>query len=103
MSHSFGEGYATRSDEEGFGGTYGGNQTFQKDNNDKVHENPPGNFTTLYYMYNTSKYLLIDGDCLRLCMYFHFGKITTQLKVAKPRRRRKLGTRRKQFSFCFSI
>ncbi|XP_072972465.1 uncharacterized protein [Typha angustifolia] len=25
MSHSFGEGYATRSDEEGFGGTYGGN------------------------------------------------------------------------------
>ncbi|CAH8331165.1 unnamed protein product [Eruca vesicaria subsp. sativa] len=22
MSHSFGEGYATRSDEEGFGGTY---------------------------------------------------------------------------------
>ncbi|KAG2284649.1 hypothetical protein Bca4012_053320 [Brassica carinata] len=41
MSHSFGEGYATRSDEEGFGGTYGGNQTFQKDNNDKVHENHP--------------------------------------------------------------
>ncbi|KAH0900361.1 LOW QUALITY PROTEIN: hypothetical protein HID58_049929 [Brassica napus] len=34
-------GYATRSDEEGFGGTYGGNQTFQKDNNDKVHENHP--------------------------------------------------------------
>lgn len=103
MSHSFGEGYATRSDEEGFGGTYGGNQTFQKDNNDKVHENHPGNFTTLYYMYNTSKYLLIDGDCLRLCMYFHFGKITTKLKVAKPRRSRKLGTRRKRFSFYFSI
>ncbi|CAF2145516.1 hypothetical protein BRARA_B04004 [Brassica rapa] len=46
MSHSFGEGYATRSDEEGFGGTYGGNQTFQKDNNDKVHENPPDYDTT---------------------------------------------------------
>ncbi|KAG4987919.1 hypothetical protein AAZX31_11G066100 [Glycine max] len=27
MSHSFGEGYATRSDEEGFGGVYGGNQS----------------------------------------------------------------------------
>ncbi|CAH2043126.1 unnamed protein product [Thlaspi arvense] len=39
MSHSFGEGYATRSDEEGFGGTYGGNQTFQKKN--EVHENHP--------------------------------------------------------------
>ncbi|XP_074572363.1 uncharacterized protein LOC141828877 [Curcuma longa] len=25
MSHSFGEGYSTRSDEEGFGGIYGGN------------------------------------------------------------------------------
>lgn len=54
MSHSFGEGYATRSDEEGFGGTYGGNQTFQKDNNDEVHENHPGNLTTTYNMYNTS-------------------------------------------------
>ncbi|KAF8053556.1 hypothetical protein N665_1401s0015 [Sinapis alba] len=39
MSHSFGEGYATRSDEEGFGGTYGGNQTLQKDH--EVHENHP--------------------------------------------------------------
>ncbi|CDY53845.1 BnaA07g37400D [Brassica napus] len=40
MSHSFGEGYATRSDEEGFGGTYGGNQSFQK-HKDEVHENHP--------------------------------------------------------------
>ncbi|XP_010444731.1 PREDICTED: uncharacterized protein LOC104727353 [Camelina sativa] len=39
MSHSFGEGYATRSDEEGVGGTYGGKQTLQKDN--EVHENHP--------------------------------------------------------------
>lgn len=46
MSHSFGEGYATRSDEEGFGGTYGGNQSFQK-HNDEVHENHPGNLATL--------------------------------------------------------
>ena len=46
MLHSFGEGYATRSDEEGFGGTYGGNQSFQK-HNDEVHENHPGNLATL--------------------------------------------------------
>ncbi|GAU18513.1 hypothetical protein TSUD_233850 [Trifolium subterraneum] len=39
MSHSFGEGYATRSDEEGFGGIYGGNQSLQKDKS--VHENHP--------------------------------------------------------------
>ncbi|KAJ1425844.1 hypothetical protein SESBI_10765 [Sesbania bispinosa] len=38
MSHSFGEGYATRSDEEGFGGIYGGNQSLQKDT---IHENHP--------------------------------------------------------------
>jgi len=40
MSHSYGEGYATRSDEEGFGGIYGGNQTLQKEN--EIHENHPG-------------------------------------------------------------
>ncbi|CAH8281061.1 unnamed protein product [Arabidopsis lyrata] len=39
MSHSYGEGYATRCDEEGFGGTYGGNQTLQKEN--EIHENHP--------------------------------------------------------------
>lgn len=39
MSHSYGEGYATRSDEEGFGGIYGGNQTLQKEN--EIHENHP--------------------------------------------------------------
>ncbi|XP_043806621.1 uncharacterized protein LOC110627506 isoform X2 [Manihot esculenta] len=39
MSHSFGEGYATRSDEEGFGGIYGGNQSERKE---KIHENHPG-------------------------------------------------------------
>ncbi|MED6155672.1 hypothetical protein PIB30_007182 [Stylosanthes scabra] len=42
MSHSFGEGYATRSDEEGFGGIYGGNQSFPKTETDKfIHENHP--------------------------------------------------------------
>ncbi|XP_050230250.1 uncharacterized protein LOC126679296 [Mercurialis annua] len=42
MSHSFGEGYATRSDEEGFGGIYGGNQSVTEDENDKkIHENHP--------------------------------------------------------------
>ncbi|EYU40157.1 hypothetical protein MIMGU_mgv1a016129mg [Erythranthe guttata] len=33
---SFGEGYATRSDEEGFGGIYGGNQYFGKDKDEKL-------------------------------------------------------------------
>ncbi|KAL0378127.1 UNVERIFIED_CONTAM: hypothetical protein Sradi_3118200 [Sesamum radiatum] len=39
---SFGEGYATRSDEEGFGGIYGGNQYVVKDADDKnAHANAP--------------------------------------------------------------
>jgi hypothetical protein len=43
MSHSFGEGYATRSDEEGFGGIYGGNQCIPKpEQAEHVHENHPG-------------------------------------------------------------
>ncbi|KAF3440795.1 hypothetical protein FNV43_RR19081 [Rhamnella rubrinervis] len=42
MSHSFGEGYATRSDEEGFGGVYGGNQSILKTEEDQlIHENHP--------------------------------------------------------------
>lgn len=46
MSHSFGEGYATRSDEEGFGGVYGGNQSLSHDDEDKiVHGNCPGRFS----------------------------------------------------------
>ena len=45
MSNSFGEGYATRSDEEGFGGTYGGNQSKSKIQMDKeINENHPGEF-----------------------------------------------------------
>nr|XP_043614736.1 uncharacterized protein LOC122586811 [Erigeron canadensis] len=36
MSHSFGEGYATRSDEEGFGGIYGGNQSLSNEDEDKI-------------------------------------------------------------------
>lgn len=43
MSHSFGEGYATRSDEEGFGGTFGGKQAARKIEIDKeIHEGHPG-------------------------------------------------------------
>lgn len=43
MSHSFGEGYATRCDEEGFGGIYGENQSLNTNQKDKsVHENHPG-------------------------------------------------------------
>ncbi|KAK6258356.1 hypothetical protein SCA6_012830 [Theobroma cacao] len=50
MSHSFGEGYATRSDEEGFGGTYGGNQSNSKIEMDKeIHENHPGELKAVSY------------------------------------------------------
>ncbi|KAI3451707.1 hypothetical protein Pfo_008372 [Paulownia fortunei] len=39
---SLGEGYATRSDEEGFGGIYVGNQSVCRDNEEKnVHGNAP--------------------------------------------------------------
>ncbi|KAK8511531.1 hypothetical protein V6N12_038133 [Hibiscus sabdariffa] len=38
MSDSFGEGYATRSDEEGFGGIYGGND---KKTDEENHANLP--------------------------------------------------------------
>lgn len=42
MSLSFGEGYATRSDEEGFGGVYGGKQSLSHEDEDKiVHGNCP--------------------------------------------------------------
>ncbi|KAL6993591.1 hypothetical protein U1Q18_011704 [Sarracenia purpurea var. burkii] len=42
MSHSFGEGYATRSDEEGFGGIYGGNDPISSEELEKtIHENHP--------------------------------------------------------------
>lgn len=43
ISHSFGEGYATRCDEEGFGGIYGAKQSLSKTETDKfIHENHPG-------------------------------------------------------------
>ncbi|KAL8257197.1 hypothetical protein R6Q59_029238 [Mikania micrantha] len=43
MSYSFGEGYATRSDEEGFGGIYRGNQSLCRDDDEDkiVHGNCP--------------------------------------------------------------
>ncbi|CAK9184251.1 unnamed protein product [Ilex paraguariensis] len=40
--NSFGEGYATRSDDEGFGGIYGGKQSLPDKEDDKiVHGNSP--------------------------------------------------------------
>ncbi|KAM0970449.1 hypothetical protein ACFX13_018775 [Malus domestica] len=42
LSHSFGEGYASRCDDEGFGGIYGGNQSLPKtEHGQLVHENHP--------------------------------------------------------------
>lgn len=48
MSHSFGEGYATRCDEEGFGGVYRSNQSIEDgggggNKKSVIHENHPGN------------------------------------------------------------
>lgn len=40
MSASFGTAYATRSEEEGFGGIYGGNQTFGENDDEGA---PQGN------------------------------------------------------------
>lgn len=53
MSHSFGEGYATRSDEEGFGGVYGenGQSLPQSEGKETIHENHPGNL--LYPLVNS--------------------------------------------------
>ncbi|XP_043714327.1 uncharacterized protein LOC122662690 [Telopea speciosissima] len=47
MSDSFGEGYATRSDEEGFGGIYSGNQQLKPKTNKEQeigHENHPSGY-----------------------------------------------------------
>lgn len=41
MAHSFGEGYSTRSDEEGFGGIYGRNQASEIKHKDEIHEDHP--------------------------------------------------------------
>lgn len=61
MSHSFGEGYASRCDEEGFGGTYGGNRsTDDVDNDDKksvIHENHPGKYISIYLINDVEIFL----------------------------------------------
>ncbi|EPS61945.1 hypothetical protein M569_12849, partial [Genlisea aurea] len=41
---SFGEGYSTRSDEEGFGGIYGGNQSLKDENAPPSSSSPPEEF-----------------------------------------------------------
>jgi hypothetical protein len=43
MTHSFGEGYSTRSDEEGFGGVYGGNDPVEHPGTE-IHPSHPGTF-----------------------------------------------------------
>lgn len=52
MADSFGVEYATRSNEEGFGGVYGGNQSLHdEEEEDDIeinrHGNPPGKFTLI--------------------------------------------------------
>ncbi|KAG2546257.1 uncharacterized protein LOC120649932 [Panicum virgatum] len=45
MTHSFGEGYSTRSDEEGFGGVYGGNDPVEHPGTE-IHPSHPEYDTT---------------------------------------------------------
>ena len=60
MSHSFGEGYATRCDEEGFGGIYGENQSIPKPPKaPEIHENHPGNIDLL----TCFSFLVFFGSC----------------------------------------
>ncbi|KAI3665473.1 hypothetical protein L6452_44100 [Arctium lappa] len=43
MSHTLGDGYSTRSDEQGFGGAFSGNQSLSSTEQDKiVNANAPG-------------------------------------------------------------
>jgi len=41
ITHSFGEGYSTRSDEEGFGGVYGGTDPVEHPGTE-IHPSHPG-------------------------------------------------------------
>lgn len=70
MSHSFGEGYATRSDEEGFGGVYGGNPSIPKTEEDQlIHENHPGNVLLVFFFFFI---FFLDECALGLIYYFNF-------------------------------
>jgi hypothetical protein len=62
---SYGEGYATRSDEEGFGGIYGGNQYFNKDNEDKKVD---GMYVCVSLKSGKKKSILVDlVYCVLIC------------------------------------
>lgn len=54
---SFGEGYATRSDEEGFGGTYGGNAEEMPEQDKIVHGKVPGNIIIII---NNNLFLILS-------------------------------------------
>lgn len=48
MTHSFGEGYSTRSEEEGFGGVYGRNDpVFNRGTEEDVHPSHPGTYAVM--------------------------------------------------------
>lgn len=67
MSHSFGEGYATRSDEEGFGGVYSDqNQSFRNTDGDRINQdiNQPGLSSLTYFVFDFSFCNLCFCFCL---------------------------------------
>lgn len=76
MADSFGEGYSTRSDEEGFGGIYGRNQVFGNPSRDAqpagMHSRSPGFTSPICHLINT--------------VFFYFAaakKVLTSHRVVK--------------------
>lgn len=71
MYDSFGDGYGTRSDEEGFGGIYGRNQELSKDNEPKPkHGENHGNFKKSKWNISLIKAILFY---LTLFFFFFFS------------------------------
>lgn len=54
MAHSFGERYSTRSDEEGSGGIYGGNDSCKVMKAKDIDEDHPGESTGSYVYFSNA-------------------------------------------------
>lgn len=63
MTHSFGEGYGTRSDEEGFGGVYGGNDPIINPGHNVNHPGTVIQFLTCWLISHVTNYEFV-------CCYF---------------------------------
>lgn len=81
MSHSFGEGYATRCDEEGFGGIYGGKQSMPK-TDECIHENHPG----LVFLSDMHVYTFASYFVLFVLIFSFFCLVCICMKLMTRRR-----------------